>query len=533
MTEKAKPEEGAMDQQHLPWERAVTRRSVIQHGIGGGLALTAVLAGCNGGSESKTRAGGMLRIGVSGGGAQDTLDAHMGTTDADYARTAQLYDRLTEYDRDNKLRMALAEELMPGKGAKEWTVRVRDGVTFHDGKPLTADDVIYTIQRITDPKDPKNAASSLNLVDVKGMQKLDRRTVRIPMTGPMIDFPDQMTRLTAGIVHPGYDPKRPVGTGPFAFKSMSPGRRSVFVKNGSYWRDGGARVDGVTIINFAEDTGRVNALLGGQVEAITNLPAAQIAAVESNSGLRVLNSKTGAWQPFTMRVDRAPFDDVRVRQAFRLIVDRQQMIDQVLSGHGQLGNDLYARYDPMYASDLPQREQDLEQAKSLLAKAGRSGLKVELVTAPVFGGAVEGAQVFAQQAKGAGVDVKLRKVDSGTFYGDNYLQWIFSQDFWYTNYYLVQAAQATLPGAPYNETHWSDPNWIDLVERARGEVDDSRREELLHEAQRIEYEQGGYIIWSFSNQIDAFSKKVTGFETSANGIPLMDYGFRHVQFLAD
>ncbi|HEX7298679.1 MAG TPA: hypothetical protein VF257_06710, partial [Solirubrobacteraceae bacterium] len=151
---------------------------------------------------------------------------------------------------------------------------------------------------------------------------------------------------------------------------------------------------------------------------------------------------------------------------------------------------------------------------------------------PVFQGAVEAAQVFAQQAKGAGVNVKLRKLDSATFYGDNYLKWGFSQDFWYANYYLVQAAQATLPGAAYNETHWKDPKWIELVQSARGEIDDARRKELLHEAQKIEYDQGGYIVWSFSNQIDAFSAKVTGFTTSSTGIPLMDYGFRHVQFVA-
>ncbi|HEX7298828.1 MAG TPA: ABC transporter substrate-binding protein, partial [Solirubrobacteraceae bacterium] len=363
-----------MDEQRQPWEREVTRRTVLRQAASGGLALTA-LAGCGGGgsktattttnAKPKTRAGGMLRVGVSGGGAQDTLDAHKGTTDADYARTAQLYDRLTEYDPQNKLRLSLAEELTPSNAAKEWTVRLREGVTFHDGKPLTADDLIFTIQRITDPKDPKNAASSLTLVDIKGMRKLDERTVRIPMKASMIDFPDQMTRLTTGIVHEGYNPKKPVGTGPFVYQSLSPGQRSVFTKNAKYWRDGGAAVDGVTIINFADDTGRVNALLGGQVEAITNLPAAQIAALASNRSVKVLNSKTGAWQPFTMRVDVAPFNDVRVRQAFRLIVDRPQMVEQVLSGNGQVGNDMYSRYDPMYASDLPQRAQDLEQAKSL------------------------------------------------------------------------------------------------------------------------------------------------------------------------
>jgi peptide/nickel transport system substrate-binding protein len=529
-----------MGHEGQPWESAVTRRSLIVRAVGGGVALTA-LGACGGGGTAttktnappvKTRKGGMLRIGVSGGGAQDTLDAHKGTTDADYARITQLYDRLTEYDRENKLRLALAEELTPAKGATSWTVRLREGVTFHDGKPLTADDLIYSLQRISDPKDPKNAASSLTLVDFSGMRKLDDRTVRIPMKGPMVDFPDQMTRLTAAIVPRGYDPKKPIGTGPFKFESLSPGQQSVFTRNPSYWRDGGAHVDGVTIINFADDTGRVDALLGGQVEAITNLPAAQISAIGANSALKVLNSKTGAWQPFTMRVDKAPFDDVRVRQAFRLMVDREQMVKQVLSGNGTVGNDLYARNDPAYASDLPQRAQDLAQAKSLLKQAGREGLSIELVTAPVFQGAVEGAQVFAQQAKGAGVNVKIRKLDSATFYGPNYLKWVFSQDFWYSNYYLVQAAQATMPGAAYNETHWADPRWTKLVQQARGEVDDARRKELLHEAQKIEYDEGGYIVWSFSNQIDAASAKVTGFETSANGIPLTDYGFRSVQFAA-
>ena len=110
-------------------------------------------------------------------------------------------------------------------------------------------------------------------------------------------------------------------------------------------------------------------------------------------------------------IDAKPFDDVKVRQAFRLIVDREQMVQQVLSGQGRVANDLYAPYDPAYAKDLPQRKQDLEQAKSLLQQAGQANMTVELVTAPVFQGIVEAAQVFAEQAKGAGVTVKVRKVD--------------------------------------------------------------------------------------------------------------------------
>ena len=134
---------------------------------------------------------------------------------------------------------------------------------------------------------------------------------------------------------------------------------------------------------------------------------------------------TGAWIPFTMRVDQAPFNDVKVRQAFRLIVDRQQMIDQALSGYGSLGNDMYAPLDVAYASDLPQREQDIDQAKSLLASAGADGLQVELFTGDDIGSvATAAANLFQEQAKAAGVEVKVTK--KAPFYDDQYLQYTFA-----------------------------------------------------------------------------------------------------------
>jgi peptide/nickel transport system substrate-binding protein len=286
------------------------------------------------------------------------------------------------------------------------------------------------------------------------------------------------------------------------------------------------------IIDFPDDTARTNALLGGQVEAINNLPAAQVASVRGNPNLRVMNSQTGAWQPFTMRIDAKPFDDNRVRQAFRLIVDRDQMVAQVLSGFGSVANDLYARYDPMYAKDLPQRKQDFEQAKALLKQAGQEKLTVELVTAPVFQGIVEAAQVFAEQAKGAGVTVKVRRVDSGTFYGDNYLKWPFAQDFWASRVYLAQVAQGDLPNSPFNETHWGEGRFESLINQARAEVDDAKRTDILHEAQKMQYDQGGYIIPYFSNIIDAYSSKVSGFVEAKSGFPFGNYWLKNVGFTA-
>jgi len=430
--------------------------------------------------------------------------------------------------------MLVAESIEPvGSKPDAWTVRLKDGIEFHNGKTVGADDVIFSLQRITDPKDPKVGNSSISYIDRENLKKIDERTVRIPLKLTNAAFPDDLGQYFNAIVPTDYDPKKPVGTGPFKYQSFSPGQRSVFVKNPNYWQTGRPYADQLTIIDFPDDTARTNALLGGQVEAINNLPAAQLASIRGNPNLKVLSSPTGAWQPFTMRIDAAPFDDVKVRQAMRLIVDREQMVQQVLSGQGSVANDLYARYDPMYASDLPQRKQDLEQAKSLLKQAGKEGLTVELVTSPVFNGIVEAAQVFAEQAKGAGVNVKVRKVDTGTFYGDNYLKWPFAQDFWASRVYLAQVAQGDLPNSPFNETHWGKGRFESLINQARGTVDEAKRKEILHEAQQMQYEQGGYIIPYFSNIIDAYSAKIGGFVPAKSGFPFGNYWLKNVGFVAN
>jgi peptide/nickel transport system substrate-binding protein len=534
---------GPPDPRFEDW--TITRRDAVRGALAGGVLLGAggVLAACGsedvdvptrdfGASSLKNvRNGGSLRIGVQGGGANDSIDAHIPATIPDISRVFQLYEPLADRDIKSDFELVLAESIEPEQGAKAWTIRLKPGITFHNGKPVTADDVLFSLGRIIDPKDPKTGAASIGYIDLDRSRKLDKRTVRLQLKFANVGFPDDLGQYFNSIVPTDYDPKNPVGTGPFMFDSFTPGQRSVFKKFPDYWRDGLPRVDEVTIIDFPEDTPRVNALLSGQVDAITNLPSGQIAQVKSNDQFKVLISETGGWQPFTMRVDQAPFKDAKVRQAMRLLVDREQMISQVLSGQGRVANDLYSPYDPAYNDDLPQRHQDLDQAKSLLRQAGQSDLRVELVTSPVFQGIVEAAQVIAEQAKGAGVTINVRKVDTGTFYGDNYLSWTFAQDFWATRTYLSQVAQGSLPDSPYNETHWKDPEFLDLIGQARAELDDAKRTELLKAAQKIEWERGGLIVWSFSNQIDAYNTTVGGFEPAKSGFPLTNYGFGRVGFV--
>ena len=528
-----------------PDDWAITRRDALRGALAGGVLLGAggILAACgseavdvptsnSGGSPLRNvRHGGTLRIGVSGGGADDSIDAHVLTTVPDISRAHQLYEGLAGRNTNSDFELLLAESIEPDKKAQTWTIRLRPGITFHNGKPVTAEDVLFSLKRITDPKDPKTGAASIGYMDLDRSRKLDKRTVRIRLKFPNVAFPDDLGQYFNSIVPTDYDPKKPVGTGPFMFESFVAGQRSVFKRYPDYWREGLPRVDEVVIIDFPDDTPRVNALLSGQVDAITDLPAGQIAQVKSNDQFKVLISETGGWQPFTMRVDKPPFNDVKVRQAMRLLVDREQMINQVLSGQGRVANDLYSPYDPAYNDDLPQRHQDLDQARSLLRQAGQSDLTVELVTSPVVQGIVEAAQVLAEQAKGAGVTINVRKVDPGTFYGDNYLKWTFAQDFWVTRTYLSQVAQHALPDSPFNETHWKDPEFLDLISRARAELDEAKRIDLLKQAQEIEYERGGLIIWAFNNQLDAYSDTVGGFHPARSGFPLTNYGFGRVGFV--
>jgi peptide/nickel transport system substrate-binding protein len=235
-----------------------------------------------------------------------------------------------------------------------------------------------------------------------------------------------------------------------------------------------------------------------------------------------------------MRIDVPPFDDVRVRRAFRLIADRPVMVEQALGGHGWVGNDLYAPFDEDAAA-FPQRVQDLEQARSLLTAAGREGLRIDLQTTDSVLGMNEGAEVFARQARKAGVTVRVRKLDPGVFYGARYLKWPFSTDYWGPRNYLFQVEQGSLPTAGANETHWPPGgSFATLYEHARRTVSRTRRRELIHAMMQTEHEDGGYIVWGFSTTLDAYATGLKGLDPTDRGslasLNNFGHGFRTISF---
>ena len=524
----------------------ITRRQLLM-GMGmlaAGLSMASVIAACGttstGGPTSGTpKRGGTFRLGVTGGGAKDMMDGQNIITKPDQARLVTAFETLLTYDENYQLGTDGLAESVTQDAPDKVTIRLKQGIEWHNGKTINSDDVIYSFQRMLNPKLGLFGNAGLGSVDPNNITKVDDRTVRLNLKQADSTIPDQLGQYYNGMVPFGYSRFDPatgvatqIGTGPYKMQSFTPGQQSMHIRNPNYWRSGQPYFDQVTIIDFTDPTAQVNALLGGQIDAMTDVPFAQVDVVKTHSGLAVLESPGGGWLPLCMAIDLPPFNDVRVRQAFRLIVDRQAFVTQVLSGHGRIANDLYSPFDACFASDLPQRHQDLEQAKSLLQQAGMAGATFDLHTTDGAAGMVDSANIFAQQAKGAGITINVH--NDPNYYGDQYLKLAFSVDFWGTRNYLPQVANGSLPTAPYNECHWppSGSNYISLYQQALAEPDKTKRCSIVHDMQKLEYDQGGYIIPFFNNLVDAYSTKVSGFVASKGTLNLdsFGHGYRTIWF---
>ena len=224
----------------------ITRRTLLENTARGSLALGAggLIAACGSSSSSSSSSdptgtpkhGGTLHAGLIGGSSSDTIDPNNPVNVTDYARVANLYEALLWLDADAQQYNRLAEEMTPNKDATVWTIRLRKGVTFHNGKDLTAEDLIFSINRVVDPKAPGEAANALHGIDAGGMKKVDNRTITVPFAKPYSTLPQSLAgNVTVYIVPVGFDPKKPVGTGPFKYQSFTPGQQSVFVRNENYW----------------------------------------------------------------------------------------------------------------------------------------------------------------------------------------------------------------------------------------------------------------------------------------------------------
>ncbi len=515
------------------------RRTFLRSAMAGSAMLAGgvLLEACGSSSPARLattpQKGGNLRVGLTGGSSSDTLNPFFGGISAiGTARAQQLYQPLVQLSNDAQVQYVLAEEIVPSGSTSEWHIKLRKGVSYHNGKAFGAEDVLYTLRTILNPKKPLGGAQVLAPVDLKGLKKIDEHTVSVPMTSPFGSFVEQLAAFWyfLYIAPDGWTQKdTPNGTGPFKYKSFTPGQQSVFARNENYWKSGLPLLDTVTIIDFNDPTAVQNALTSKAIDASGQLSGAQMKILQQTPGITAVPSKTGAIEPFTMRVDMAPFDNVNVRQAMRYVVDRPAFINTTLDGFGTVAADVTSPYDPAFDSSL-HREQDIPMAKSLLKKAGyNSDLKVTLYTSlAVNSSALNMATVLKQQASAAGITINIREVSPGSFFGPTYYTTVpFSQIYYNYSPYLAQVAQTFLPTSPFKETHFDDPKYTNLYAEANKTGSASLRKEIVYEMQRIDFDQGGYIIPCFVDSLDAYSSKVRGYQTGKVGEPLGNFNFEN------
>jgi peptide/nickel transport system substrate-binding protein len=514
--------------------KGVTRRQVVRGAATAGFLVGTggLLAACDSGDETTKnetagppQRGGALRVGMPGGGSAESLNpGHGALNGPNIARCYALYDPLIRVMSDNSLKPGLAESWEPNDTYDLWTLKLRPDVKWSDGSPFTADDVVYSLRFLAAPE--YGASVNLTKIRLNDLKKVDPLTVQVPLKKPNLGFPAYLIGPDTCIVKEGtktFD--RPVGTGPFRFKSFSPGQQSVFTRNPDYWDNGKPYVDEVVITAINDETARLNALLSGNINVLGRLPYVQGKAQRDSNRVKLLDTPSNMPYLFYMRVDVAPFDDVRVRQAMKYIADRPALVAGALDGFGEVANDLVGKGLQFYDSSIPQREQDIEKAKSLLSAAGHSNLEVTLNMSNVQAGLTQAATLFADQAKEAGVTVRLKTVQADAWFNPSlqYLKMPFASSFWQVADLPSFYTSAFGPDAPYNETHWLDPAFDKLMAEATSATSEEQATELWSQLQKQQFDEGGYLVWANANNLDACGREVNGIVPSrsyALGAPM-------------
>ncbi|NGO55508.1 ABC transporter substrate-binding protein [Allomesorhizobium camelthorni] len=493
-------------------EWAVNRRRFLKSAAAGALAVSSSgIIRPAFAQDAAPKKGGHFKIGIGSGSSTDSLDP--GTYNTTFMHTLghNLHGFLTEVDANGKLVGELAESWEASKDAKTWTFKLRKGVEFHNGKSFDANDVLATINY---HRGEQSKSGAKGIVDsIEDIRSDGPETVVVVLKQGNADFPYMMDHFTLPIL-PAKDGKPDlsgVGCGGYVLDGIDFGVKATSKRFANYWKPNAAWFDSVEILAILDVAARTNALTTAQIHAMDRCDLKTVHLLERNKSLEIVS--VGGTQHYTlpMLVDVAPFDNVDIRLALKYAIDRQQLLDTVLYGYGQLGNDNpIAPGTRDFAKDLPQREFDPEKARFHLKKAGLSDLKVSLSASDAaFSGAVDAAAIYQQNAAKAGITVDVVREPADGYWDNVWMKkpwclsywggrptadWMFSQ---------VYAADAS-----WNETHWKNPRFNELLVAARPELDEAKREQMYSEMQAICRDDGGSVIPLFANYVNALSRKI-------------------------
>ncbi|WP_425050976.1 ABC transporter substrate-binding protein [Psychromarinibacter sp. S121] len=494
-----------------------TRRGLLRTGAAAG-----VLAATGLPLRAQATRGGRLRMGLNGANTSDSWDSR---THSDIfmisAAQGAVFDSLTVVAADGSLEGELAESWETSSDAKTWTFNLRQGVTFHNGKPFGADDVIESLQMHVG-EGVKSAAKPI-VEAIAEMKKVTDHQVQFILADGNADFPYLLADYHLLIYPAGQIDEaisKGIGTGLYQVESFDPGVRFVGTRVDSHYKDGTAGwFDSVEIIAVNDITARMNALLTGQVDVINDIDFKTESLLAANPMTDIFEVTGNQQFTFPMLTDVAPFDDNNVRMALKHAVNRQEMVDKILLGHGRVGNDSpIGPANQYYFADMEQHAYDPDKAKFYLKEAGAEGLSVDLsVSNAAFTGATDAAQLLQASAKAVGITINLVQEPADGYWSNVWLKKPWCACYWSgraTEDLMFSSAYAT--GVPWNDTHFENERFMELLVKGRVEFDSDKRRDIYHEMQQIVHDEGGAMIPMFANFVGAKSSKVTNSGTIGN-----------------
>jgi peptide/nickel transport system substrate-binding protein len=508
-------------------KRGASRRDVLamlmaggmQASLAGGLSTLALSA-----HAATPKRGGRIRVAGATAAITDTLDPAKMSNQTDYSRSTMVYNGLTSLDGTLTPTPALAESF-DTKDAKVWVFKLRKDVKFHDGKPLTPADVVFSVMRHKDPATGSKAKALADQIDT--VKASGANEVTITLSAPNADLPVILGTFHFQIVKDGTtDFNTGIGTGPYKLKEFKPGVRSIMVRNEAYWKPGKPYLDEIEFVGIGDEGARVNALLSGDLDMAGSVNPRSVDRIKGTPGFAVFSTQSGQYSDLIMRKDMGPGANPDFILAMKHLIDREQMRKSVALGHAVLGND--QPIDPtnrFYFAGLPQRPFDLDKAKFHLKKSGIGDAAVPVVASPAALYSVEMALVMQQSAQKIGLNLDVKRMPADGYWANHWLNSAVgfgnvnprpSADTLLTLFYKSDAA--------WNESRFKSEKFDQLLIASRAETDAAKRKQQYADMQVMIHEQAGTGIPLFLASLDGHSSKLKGLSPIPLG-GLMGYSF--------
>jgi peptide/nickel transport system substrate-binding protein len=470
------------------------------------------------------KSGGHFKQALTGGASTDVLDPAQ-TLDTYMINVSfgQLRNNLTEIAPNGELVGELAESWEATPDAATWRFKLRKGVEFHNGKSLDVNDVVASFNHHRGAE-TRSAAKGI-IAPVTDVKAEGKDVVAFTLASGNADFPFLVSDYHLVICPANADGKidwqSGVGTGGYSLESFDPGVNTLVKRNPNYWKQGRAHFDSVENLFVADVVARTSAVRNGELHSMSNLDLQTVHLLKRSPDLNVFSTTGNKHVTMPMLTDVSPFDNNDLRLALKYAINRKELLDKIVRGQGDVGNDSPVGPANIYRAtpeELPQRPYDPDKARHHLKKAGMEGIKLKYhVADTAFEGAVNAAQLFADSAKAGGISIEVVREPNDGYWSDVWLKKPFSASYWggrpTEDWVFSQIYSA---GADWNESHWNNKRFNELLVQGRSELDAKKRREIYVEMQRLVHNDGGSIIPVFMAYTHAASSKIGMSDQLAN-----------------